>query len=106
MNFWDIMTCVYGEEKNKTTPIKTIKSVDDCPDMVKSEKVLYDPDINYCGSCCHILEQNSLCDLKKYKLGDKLYYFCSDECHSHWLDSPGSMFVGYRISYTEKVNTD
>lgn len=105
MNFWDIITCIYGEEK-KTTLIKTIKSVEDCSGMAKSEKLLYDPNINYCGSCCHILEQDSLDNLKKYKLGGKLYYFCSDECHSHWLESPDATFVGYRLSFTEKENND
>jgi hypothetical protein len=106
MNFWDIITCIYGEEKSETTKIKTIKSVDDCPSMVKSDNLLYDPSINYCGSCCHILEQDSLDNLKKYKLGGKLYYFCSDECHSHWLESPDATFIGHRLSFKEKVNNE
>lgn len=100
MSLWDIIACIYGEEK-KTNTMKPCRSVEDCFRMIKQETNLYDPKINYCGSCCHILEDLKLNNLKKYKCNGKLYYFCGNECHNSWLDSPEAMFTSHRLS-TEK----
>ena len=104
MSLWDIITCIYGGEK-KENIMKPSRSVEDCFGMLKSEKKLYDPKINYCGSCCHILEDDNLKNLQKYKRSGKLYYFCGNECHKGWLDSPEAMFVEHRL-FTEKENKD